>query len=120
MTSLCRIYFGPTLLAEGFFKGEQWWSSAMLCPKCGQLWGRVKREGAEWAAFHWPCPEHGDSRIGGSFFSELKWLGSSGCIETSEETAWTFIEGNGDLLKHEFNAHCDWAERKVRDAERLL
>jgi hypothetical protein len=43
-------------------------SIAYLCPVCGELWGRVWIEGAEWVPIRSGCPKHPwPSRPGGSF-----------------------------------------------------
>jgi hypothetical protein len=91
------VYLGTALLASGFC-GEQWWSSVMLCKKCGETWGRIARPNSEWSAFHAPCPKHG----GGSFLPELLWGGSSGCIATREKQGDKFLKANPLLLRYEF------------------
>ena len=90
------VYLGTSLLATGFC-GDQWWSAAMLCPECGEVWGRIVRGGA-WHGCHVPCPKHG----GGSFLLDLLWPGSSGCVETDWKQGEKFLRANPGLLRHEF------------------
>lgn len=92
------VYLSSSLLASGFC-GEQWWSAAMLCPQCGEVWGRIVRTGGAWHGTHVPCPKHG----GGSFLLDLLWGGSSGCIETGWKQGEKFLRTNPKLLKYEFN-----------------
>lgn len=91
------VYLGTSHLASGFC-GDQWWSAAFLCPKCGEVWGRIVRAGGDWHAAHVPCPKHG----GGSFLVDLLWGGSSGCAETAWKQGEKFLRANEALLRHEF------------------
>lgn len=99
------VYLGSSLLATGVC-GEQWWSAAMLCPHCGEIWGRVVRNG-EWHGVHAPCPKHS----GGSFLVDLLWGGSSGCVETGWKVGERFLLANPKLLRHEFEVAMKRSEK---------
>lgn len=105
-----NVYLGSRLLATGYC-GEAWYSSALLCPKCGEVWGRVFRAG-EWSASLLPCPKHGTSyKPGGSFWQELDWHpGTSGKPFTAPSVLEGFLERNPELARHEFLVHLAWAE----------
>lgn len=91
------VFLGSSLLATGFC-GEQWWSAAMLCPQCGEVWGRVVRANTQWVGRHGLCPKHG----GGSFLLDVIWSGSSGCVETAWKQGEKFLHANPKFLRHEF------------------
>ncbi len=54
------------------------YNSVFICPKCGQLWGRINYNALDppdgWRQSYWaegrPCTEHGS----GSFVTTLRWI----------------------------------------------
>lgn len=105
-----RIYLGTTLLGEGPDAG-QWWSSALLCPVCGEVWGRIFRQG-EWRADHLPCPKHGDQyRPGGSFATSIQYGGSVALMPAERDHFTSTMRANPKLAEHEFTIHLAWARQ---------
>lgn len=73
---MTHYFFGLQLLASSPTPArwaDEWspWdncSIAYFCPGCGEVWGRMLREGKSWHTVTSPCRAHGSTwRVGGLF-----------------------------------------------------